>query len=66
VLRAPLPAPRDPTPFARLGLVLPGLLALLALILGWWSGRRAALAGREQGAGAPHKDVSKIENKKKS
>ncbi len=57
VLRAPLPAPRDPTPFARLGLAVPGMLALLILLLGWWSGRRPALAEREHRGGISQKDV---------
>lgn len=40
-LMAPLPAAREPTLFARLGLVLPGLLAVICFILGWW-GRHPA------------------------
>jgi apolipoprotein N-acyltransferase len=52
VLRAPLPAPREPTPFARLGLALPASLALLALLSGWWLGRRPARARREPGSHA--------------
>ncbi len=52
VLRAPLPAPREPTPFARLGLALPASLALLALLSGWWLGRRRARTRRETGSDA--------------
>nr|WP_207191669.1 apolipoprotein N-acyltransferase [Paracraurococcus ruber] len=40
-LTAPLPGPLPPTPFARLGLALPGLLALLCLLGGWRLGGRA-------------------------
>ena len=34
VLVAPLPRALPPTPFARFGLPIPGLLALFALLLG--------------------------------
>lgn len=40
VLMAPLPAAREPTPFARFGLPIGGILAGLALVLGWWAGRK--------------------------
>lgn len=40
VLRAPLPAPRDPTPFARFGLWIAAILAAGTFASGWWSGRR--------------------------
>jgi apolipoprotein N-acyltransferase len=39
VLRAPLPAPREPTPFARFGLLISAILSALAFALGWWRGR---------------------------
>jgi apolipoprotein N-acyltransferase len=45
VLMAPLPAPREPTVFARLGLILPGMIALATFVLGWWGGRPAKRAG---------------------
>ena len=40
VLRAPLPSPRGPTPFARLGLLLPAMLAGACFALGWWKRNR--------------------------
>jgi apolipoprotein N-acyltransferase len=40
VLMAPLPAAREPTLFARGGLVIPALLAAFAFASGWWAGRR--------------------------
>lgn len=39
VLMAPLPAPRAPPPFARLGLVIPAILAAATFALGWWRRR---------------------------
>ena len=45
VLLAPLPAAREPTPFAVLGLAIPAILAFLALASGWWIGRRARPLG---------------------
>lgn len=45
VLMAPLPAAGEPTPFARLGLLLPGVLAGLVFALGWWRGARKARSG---------------------
>ncbi len=39
VLRAPLPAPREPTPFARLGLWIATILSLGIFASGWWKGR---------------------------
>lgn len=36
VLMAPLPAPREPTPFARLGLLVAAILSVGALASGWW------------------------------
>nr|WP_245215489.1 apolipoprotein N-acyltransferase [Pararoseomonas baculiformis] len=43
---SPLPAAGEPTPFARLGLVIPAVLALLALLGGWWGHRRQVLGRR--------------------
>ncbi|MBR0651337.1 apolipoprotein N-acyltransferase [Roseomonas terrae] len=39
VLLAPLPAAREPTLFARLGVLIAGTLSALILLLGWWKGR---------------------------
>ena len=39
VLMASLPAPREPTPFARFGLLIPALLAAGMFASGWWKGR---------------------------
>lgn len=39
VLMAPLPAPREPTPFARFGLLIPFILAAGLFASGWWKGR---------------------------
>jgi apolipoprotein N-acyltransferase len=39
VLRAPLPKPREPTPFSLFGLWIPGILSAAVLALGWWKGR---------------------------
>ena len=39
-LSLPLPGAAPPTPFARYGLVLPGLAALLCILFGWSRGRR--------------------------
>jgi apolipoprotein N-acyltransferase len=38
VLMAPLPAPRAPTPFARLGITIAAFLSLACLASGWWWG----------------------------
>jgi apolipoprotein N-acyltransferase len=46
VLRALLPAPREPTPFARLGLVIPITFALGVLAVGWWWGRDPTRSAR--------------------
>jgi apolipoprotein N-acyltransferase len=40
VLRAPLPAAREATPFARFGLVIPITFAMGVFALGWWMNRR--------------------------
>ena len=40
VLMAPLPAPREAPPFARLGLWIPVMLCAVIFALGWWRGRR--------------------------
>ena len=40
VLMASLPAPREPTPFARFGLLIPAMLAAGMFASGWWKGRR--------------------------
>jgi apolipoprotein N-acyltransferase len=47
VLRAPLPAAREPTPFARFGLVVPITFSMGVFVLGWWGGRSPARKGRE-------------------
>lgn len=47
VLQALLPAEREATPFAMLGLVTPITFALGVLALGWWLGRRAPRQGRD-------------------
>ncbi len=39
VLLAPLPAPLAPTPFARLGLMITGILSVGVFTFGWWRGR---------------------------
>lgn len=39
VLMASLPAPREPTPFARFGLLIPAMLAAGMFASGWWKGR---------------------------
>lgn len=39
VLTAPLPSKREPTPFARFGLLIAAILAGGACSLGWWKGR---------------------------
>jgi apolipoprotein N-acyltransferase len=46
VLQALLPAAREATPFARLGLVIPITFAFGALALGWWLARRTPRTGR--------------------
>jgi apolipoprotein N-acyltransferase len=56
VLQAPLPAAREPTLFARFGLWVPAVLALLAAALGGCIGR----------VEARDSDVSKIRNLEKS
>ena len=45
-LTLPLPGPVAAPPFARVGLLLPGLLALLCMLPGLWLGLRSAGAGR--------------------
>ncbi len=40
VLMAPLPAPREPTPFSRFGLLIAAILSAGVLALGWWKGQR--------------------------
>jgi apolipoprotein N-acyltransferase len=65
VLRAPLPAAREATPFARFGLAVSGLLSLLAIAFGWWQGRGPLLA-RHAGATIESPVVLKSEKKKKS
>lgn len=45
VLAASLPAPREPTPFARLGLIVPGIMALVIFALGWWNHHRRPRGG---------------------
>lgn len=46
VLQAPLPAPREATPFARLGLVIPITFSMGFLALGWWADGRASRGER--------------------
>jgi apolipoprotein N-acyltransferase len=53
VLRAPLPAPREATTFARFGLAVPMFLAVLAFACGWWKGRQPTRDGRGGGGAAP-------------
>ena len=59
VLQALLPAPREPTPFARLGLVIPITFALGVLALGWWLGRGAERVRRDNLGPGLHIDCLK-------
>jgi apolipoprotein N-acyltransferase len=65
VLMAPLPAPREPTPFALLGLAIPAVLSLLALASGWWIGRVGNRAGEAEAAGASSGSSKKMRFRKR-